>query len=128
MRWLLWTSIALLACASAAVAEEVARSDAAPPQISERDAWRSEIAAQRARAEAQRQQLKADLAKRKAEALSNPEPQDLELARRASEQVLRDDLRRGDIVSTMDGLFMFVGKGDGERSAADFVPLGPRRR
>lgn len=94
--------------------------------VADRDAWRADIAAQRARAEAERVQLKADLARRKAETIANPVSRDLERARQASDQVLNDySLQRGDIVSTVNGLFVFIGSGEGERTAADFVPIAP---
>jgi hypothetical protein len=45
----------------------------------------------------------------------------------ASERALNDDsLRRGDIVSTNKGLFVFRGRSEQERRESDFIPLPPR--
>lgn len=55
---------------------------------------------------------------------------DKELARMSEERVLNDDsLRRGDIISTRKGLFVFKGD-DPERARQpeDFVPLGSDRK
>ena len=93
--------------------------------LSERQAWREEVAAARARADQQRAALRAEFERNKAERLSR-EPDHLERERRASEQVLNDmSLQRGDIVSTVDGLFVFSGDGEGSRRRLDFVPLRP---
>jgi len=96
----------------------------------ERDAWRSGIDAARARAEAQRSALKAELEQRRADRLLHPpstEDLERERARRASEQVRNDDsLQRGDIVSTADGLFVYIGNPQGKRTPDDFVPLPPQ--
>ncbi len=107
-----------LAIPAAAVADDV---DA------ERDAWRSEIAAARARADAQRAMLKAELERRRAEQLQHPpsaEDLDRERAQRLSEEVKNDySLQRGDIVSTASGLFVYIGNPQAERTPDDFVPL-----
>jgi hypothetical protein len=97
----------------------------AQDQPSERAEWKAEIAAAAARARVRREEAKADFLRRKVERMLNSSVSDeAELARRASDQVRNDfSLRRGDIVSTTDGIFVFVGKGDGERTPADFVPL-----
>jgi hypothetical protein len=48
---------------------------------------------------------------------------------RASERVLNDmSLRRGDIVVTDKGAFVFVGNAEEDRTPGDFVPVEPRRR
>jgi hypothetical protein len=45
----------------------------------------------------------------------------------ASERVLNDEsLRRGDIVSTNKGLFVFRGRSDQEHRESDFIALPPR--
>lgn len=97
----------------------------AQDQSSERADWKAEIAAAAARARARREEAKADFLRRNVDRMLNPSVSDeAELARRASDQVRNDfSLRKGDIVSTTDGVFVFVGKGDGERTPADFVPL-----
>ena len=114
----LFTLALVLALPAAAVAAEPA---------DERDAWRAEIAAARARAEAQRTELKAEFERRRIELrLHPPSAEDLERerARYASEQAKRDSsLQKGDIVSTDNGLFVFIGDPEGERTPADFVPL-----
>jgi hypothetical protein len=94
-------------------------------QPSELAEWKTEIAAAAARARAWREELKADFLRRKVErSLNSPVSDEAELARRASDQVRNDfSLRKGDIVSTTDGIFVFVGKDEGERTPADFVPL-----
>jgi hypothetical protein len=98
-------------------------------QEAEREAWKAEIAAAAVRAQARREEARAELERRRAERLLNPSlSDDAERARLASEQVRSDSsLRSGDIVSTTDGLFVFVGKDDGERTGADFVLLPPKR-
>jgi len=97
----------------------------AQDQSSERAEWKAEIAAAAARARARREEVKADFLRRKVERMLNPSVSDeADRARRASDQVRNDfSLRKGDIVSTADGAFVFVGKGEGERTPADFVPL-----
>jgi multidrug resistance efflux pump len=97
---------------------------AAEPQT-EREALQAEIAAARARAEAYRKELKADLERRKTQRLLDPQlSEDLEQARRASDQVRNDwSLQKGDIVSTVDGLFVFIGTSEGDHGPADFVRL-----
>lgn len=100
----------------------------------ERDAWRSEIAAARARAETQRAALKAEFERRKVERLLHPpsaEDLERERARQLSEQVKNDDtLQKGDIVSTTDGLLIYRGTSPDTRTPDDFVPLhhGEQRR
>jgi hypothetical protein len=97
----------------------------AQDQSSERAEWKAEIASAAARARVRREEAKAEFLRRKVERmLSSSVSDEAELARRASDQVRNDfSLRTGDIVSTTDGIFVFVGKGDGERTPADFVPL-----
>ncbi len=91
-------------------------------------AWRAEIAAARARADQHRAILKAEHARNKAlRALEPREPDHAVRARMASERVFKDmSLQRGDIVSTMDGLFVFNGDEHGVRSRSSFSPAGPR--
>lgn len=93
----------------------------------DRTMWRADIAAARARAEALRAGLKAEFERRRNELrLHPPSAEDLERehARYASEQVRRDSsLQKGDIVSTDNGLFVFIGDPEGEHTPADFVPL-----
>lgn len=48
--------------------------------------------------------------------------------RQASERVLNDmTLRRGDIVVTDRGSFVFIGNADEDRMPGDFVPVEPKR-
>jgi hypothetical protein len=48
--------------------------------------------------------------------------------RRASERALNDlSLRRGDIVVTDKGSFVFIGNADDDRMPGDFVPVEPKR-
>ena len=48
--------------------------------------------------------------------------------RRATERVLNDmTLRRGDIVVTDKGSFVFIGKAEEDRMPGDFVPVEPKR-
>lgn len=92
-------------------------------------AWRAEIAAARARADQHRAVLKAEHARNKAlRALEPRVPDHAVRARMASDQVFNDmSLQRGDIVSTMDGLFVFEGdEQGGVRSRSSFSPAGPR--
>ncbi len=114
----MFTSVLVLAAPVATIAVKAA---------DERDAWRAEIAAARARAQARRTELKAEFERRRIELrLHPPSAEDLERerARYASEQAKRDSsLQRGDIVSTDNGLFVFIGDPEGERTPADFVPL-----
>lgn len=58
------------------------------------------------------------------------EEDEKERARQATERVLTDSsLQFGDIVSTSDGLFVFRGRDDRDRSRDDFVPLqAPERK
>jgi hypothetical protein len=96
----------------------------AQDQFSERPEWKTEMAVAAARVRAWREELKADFLRRKAERLLNAPSEEADLARRASDRVRNDfSLRKGDIVSTTEGIFVFVGKGEGERTPADFVPL-----
>ena len=56
-----------------------------------------------------------------AERIKRPPPDDTELPRLASDQVMNDDLRKGDIISTDHGFLQFRGlKADG---SSDFVPI-----
>ena len=94
-------------------------------QSSDHAEWKAEIAAAAARARALREEAKAEFLRRKAERLLNPPlSEEADRARRASDQVRNDfSLQKGDIVSTADGMFVFVGSSDGKRTPADFVPL-----
>jgi hypothetical protein len=87
--------------------------------------WKTDMAVAAARARAWREEVKADFLRRKAERLLNPPvSEEADRARRASDQVRNDfSLQKGDIVSTADGMFVFVGSSDGKRTPADFVPL-----
>ena len=86
--------------------------------------WKTENAVAAARVRAWREEVKADFLRRRAERLLNSPSEEADRARRASDQVRNDfSLQKGDIVSTTDGMFVFVGKGEGERTPADFVPL-----
>jgi hypothetical protein len=92
-----------------------------------RETWQADIASARARAAGQRAAVKADFERRKSERMLHPpstEDLERERARWASEHVRGDlSLQKGDIVSTVDGFFVFVGDPNGERSPTDFVPL-----
>jgi hypothetical protein len=90
-------------------------------------AWRAEVAAARARAEQHRATLKAEFARNKVlRALEPPVPDHVARARIASDQAFNDlSLQRGDIVSTMDGLFVFNGDEEGVRSRLSFSPAAP---
>src|SRR5258708_2457606 len=80
-----------------------------------REGW--EVAGARAGA-------RAELEGRGAGGFRDPPALDLQRARRNSEAVVNDSsLRRGDIVSTVKGLFVFIGRDESERTADDFVPL-----
>jgi hypothetical protein len=96
-------------------------------QSSEPAKWKTEMAAAAARVRAWREEAKADFLRRKAERLNSPISEEADRARRASEQVRNDfSLQKGDIVSTTDGIFVFIGSSDGKRTPADFVPLQSR--
>ena len=96
-------------------------------QSSELAERKAEMAAAAARVRAWREEAKADFLRRKAERLNSPVSEEADRARRASEQVRNDfSLQKGDIVSTTDGIFVFVGSNDGKRTPADFVPLQSR--
>ena len=97
--------------------------------LTERQARQENAAAARALLDQQRAALRAEFERNKAERLRLPVvPDHLERARRASDQVLNDmSLQRGDVVSTVDGLFVFVGDGERSRSPTDFLPLRPTR-
>jgi hypothetical protein len=91
------------------------------------DAWRAQVAAARARIEAEQRRLQAEFERQKEERLRNPpEPIVIDRARELSDMVLKDlSLQKGDVVSTVDGLFVFVGDPDSEHSPSDFVPVSP---
>ena len=114
----LFTLLLVLGLPLAAIAAEV---------DDERDVWRAGIAAARARADEQRAALQAEFERRRIQLrLHPPSAEDLERehARSASEQVKRDSsLQKGDIVSTDNVLFVFIGDPEGEHTPADFVPL-----
>ena len=97
----------------------------AGPETSERDTWRADIAAARERADVLRRQLKEDLERRKLERRLNPPVEkEFDKARRASEEVRNDlSLQYGDVISTTEGLFVFVGKPGSEHGPEDFVPF-----
>jgi hypothetical protein len=90
-------------------------------------AWRAEVATARARADQHRTVLKAEHARNKAlRALEPRVPDHVVRARMASDQAFNDmSLQRGDIVSTLDGLFVFNGDEQGVRSRLSFSPAGP---
>jgi hypothetical protein len=90
----------------------------------ERVAWKSNIAQAKARAAQRRLEAINELRRSKEEAAKSPPvSRELQRARLNSEAVLNDlSLQRGDIVSTIDGMFVFIGTGS-SRSPADFVPL-----
>jgi len=94
----------------------------------EGQAWRSEITTARVRADAYRDRLKAELDRRKIDRMLNPPiSEDVERAQHASDEVRNDSsLQKGDIVSTADGLFVFVGDPEGDHKPSDLVPLAPR--
>jgi len=103
---------------------------AAAADDAERDAWRSGVAAARVRAEAQRAAMKAELERRRAERRQHPltaEDLEREQAQRRSEEVKNDySLQPGDIVSTANGFFLYIGRSQDERRPGDFIPLpGP---
>ena len=95
--------------------------------LAERQAWRENAAAARALHDQQRAALRAEFERNKAKRLRLPVvPDHLKRARRASDQVLNDmSLQRGDVVSTVDGLFVFIGDGERSRSPTNFMPLQP---
>jgi hypothetical protein len=104
------------------IAQEVMKApvieEPAEPEIS-RDGWRERISEARRRAK-----------ETSAERRANPElyiavPEDPEKV--ATQRVLNDgSLQYGDIVSTRRGLFVFRGRSDQPRSAADFIALPAR--
>ena len=109
-------ALALVVITSAAFA------DAADP-LEERNIWRAQITAAKARALEARQKALADFARAKAEPRLPPSSPDLELARRNSAAVLKDpSLRYGDVVTTMGGMFVFKGQ-SGREPRADFEPV-----
>jgi hypothetical protein len=91
--------------------------------LSEREAWQASVAAAKARAVENR--------KRALEASRRPRDPELERQqsdRAASEAALHDpSLRRGDIISTVDGFLMFMGTGD-EGGPPTLVPIPRRQR
>ena len=94
----------------------------------DREAWSAGITASRVRAGAYRAQLKTELERRKIDRfLNHPISADVEQAQRASDEVRNDaSLQKGDIVSTADGLFVFVGDPEDDHKPTDFAPLAPR--
>jgi hypothetical protein len=76
-----------------------------------REEWQAQVRASRER---------LDLMRRERKSLVAPPPTQDEIAETASKQVLEDDLRPGDIVSTKAGLFRFRGSPDRERKPQDF--------
>ncbi len=84
-----------------------------------RDQWRQRVA------EAKRRARQFVLEHRGRSTFDTPSMADQEQI--ASERVLSDDvLKRGDIVSTNKGLFVFRGRPDQERRESDFIALPPR--
>jgi hypothetical protein len=100
---------------------------AAAEPLPDTAAWRVEVTAARARAEQHRASLKAEYERRKALRALQPRATDqIARARIASEQVLNDfSLQPGDIVSTLDGMFVFNGDEQGVRSPESFTPADP---
>jgi hypothetical protein len=65
--------------------------------------------------------LLLSIAPASAERIKRPPPDEADLARRASDEAMNDDLRRGDIVSTDHGFLQLRGvKQDG---SYDFAPV-----
>ena len=65
--------------------------------------------------------LLLSIAAASAERIKRPPPDEADLARRASDEAMNDDLRRGDIVSTDHGFLQLRGvKQDG---SYDFAPV-----
>ena len=96
----------------------------AAQEATDRAAWQARIDAARARADVAR-----DLARRRAASTGTTAEEDRERAQGRSESVRNDgSLQRGDIVSTVDGLFVFVGDPDGDHHPSDFVPANRARR
>lgn len=97
---------------------------AAAEPLPDAAAWRAEVAAARARAEQHRAALKAEFERNKVlRILQTPAADHIAQARLASERILNDlSLQRGDIVSTLDGMFVFVGDDRGVRSPLSFTP------
>jgi hypothetical protein len=92
--------------------------DGVEPEIG-RDQWRERVA------EAKRRARQFALEQR--ERLTFEATPMVDEESMASERVLNDDsLRRGDIVSTNKGLFVFRGRSDQEHRESDFIPLPPR--
>lgn len=93
----------------------------------DREAWKAKIADTRARIAQSRREALAEFQRLKAERLQNLPSSDRESDNENSDAVFNDpDLRYGDIVSTIDGMFMFVGRSGTERTAADFRLISPR--
>jgi hypothetical protein len=90
----------------------------------ERSAWKANIA--RAKVRAAERRIEAINEQRRLQqeaARSGPISHELRRARLNSEAVLNDSsLQRGDIVSTVDGMFVYIGTGS-SRSPDDFVPF-----
>lgn len=94
-------------------------------QISNPETWHAAVSAAQLRAAEYRKKLKLEFERLKRDrATEKRHPlTERELALRASDQVMQDEnLRHGDIVSTADGLLVFMGREGSSRSTADFVP------
>jgi hypothetical protein len=99
-------------------AETPAVEEDATPEIS-REGWRERIQ------EARRRAKEVALERRAHPEIYAAPPEDREQI--ATERVLNDEsLRRGDIVSTKKGLFMFRGRTDQQHRDEDFVALPAR--
>jgi len=115
-------AVAFVLLAGTALAPTVAAE-----QQGEQETWKSDIAAARARAETYRQEKKAEFERRRLERLRNPPSSDdleREREREVSNRALSDSsLQKGDIVSTGNGLFMFVGEPEKDHGPTDFAPV-----
>ena len=106
---------------AAAVMMMLAASLLAHAQENERAAWRLKVDEARERAAALRAQSRLQLQRRPED--QSVVPEHILQARRNSAAVLGDTtLRRGDIVSTLEGLSVFMGREGIEPVPTDFIP------
>lgn len=92
----------------------------------DREAWRAQVNKAKARALEARRNSLAEFERLKAEPRTPPPSLGDQLSQRNSEAILNDSsLKRGDIVSTVEGLFIFLGRGDRDPTPGDFAPYGP---
>lgn len=98
--------------------------------VDEREAWRAQVTEAKARAAQARQKSFEEFERLQTELRITSPPLDVQLSQRNSEAALNDfSLRYGDIVSTVVGMFVFIGRSDAERRPDDFVPYSaPARR